>query len=188
MLKPVVLSIVALVSVLLAGGSMAPAGAKPPPPQAARMLPTKPYVTFMGHDSRITDIRFLRITDHESWVALWRDHRGAEMPKNASGWPNVPQVDFERCQVIAIFRGEGWNCNGEYLVSMTDRGAGWRLRVDSSTFQTFGPDGGGVRVTSYGMFVIPRGMGSITLESNVQALKGLPPEWKVEHRFDPISD
>lgn len=146
-------------------------------------LPGKPYVALSGHDSAITERRCVRVTDAETWAALWKEHRGEKLETNASGWPTTPVIDFERCMVIAVFRGESWNANGEYVESIEEVDRHVRLRFDSHTFQTSGPDGGGVRVTPFGIWVIARTEKPIVIEENVQGLIGQPPKWKEQWRF-----
>ena len=144
----------------------------------------RPYVSFGGHYSLITERQFVRITTAEQWQKLWDRHRGEDIPRNALGWSAIPQVDFDTCLVVAFFRGNAWNTNGEFVVEMADRHDAVRIRFDSSTFQTAGPDGGGVRVTPFGMWVIPRTGKAIVIEENVQGLIGREPKWKEQHRFE----
>jgi hypothetical protein len=147
-----------------------------------------PCVSFKGPHSAIRKRRCVRITDRESWEALWKEHRGEALETNKLGRPVIPVIDFDRCMVIAIFRGESWNCNGEYVVSVEDRGRDVLLRFDSHSFQTCGPDGGGVRVEPYGIFVLPRTAKPIVIEENVQGMIGRPPNWKVQWAFEAIEE
>ena len=107
----------------------------------------------------------------------------------------VPTIDFDRCMVIAVFRGAGWNSSGISAVSIsdTDRVV---FRFDDRSYQTssdFTTDGklnvdtdddrGGNKVTPFGIFVVPRSEKELVLENNVQNLKGRPPVWKEVARF-----
>lgn len=176
----------ALTSILvLAAATMSPA---PAPTAQDEALPP-PVVTFAGHDSRIAERRFVRIRDRAAWSALWAEHRGDAIEKNASGWPNPPLIDFERWMVVGCFRGDAWNANGEYVQSIARRGDEILVRWDAATFQTMGPepDGGGIRVRTFGLWVVPRTDRAIVLEENVQGLIGEPPKWKEQHRFEAIA-
>lgn len=152
--------------------------------QAATEVKRRPYVSFAGHDSLIHSREFVRVTTREAWSELWERHLGDGLPQTAQGWPQIPEVDFNQCEVIAFFRGDAWNTNGEIVDSITDRGRSILIRFDSSTYQTAGPDGGGVQVTPFGMWVIPATTKPIVIEENVQGMIGRPPKWKQQHRFE----
>ena len=146
-------------------------------------MPSRPYVSIAGHDSAITERRCVRVADAKTWAALWAEHRGDRLETNASGWPTTPAIDFDTCMVIAVFRGEAWNTNGEFVESIAEVDGAVRVRFDSSTFQTIGPDGGGVRVTSFGIWIIAKTARPIVVEENVQGMINRPPKWKEQWRF-----
>ncbi|KKL20048.1 hypothetical protein LCGC14_2459370 [marine sediment metagenome] len=136
------------------------------------------------------DGEYVLIADAEQWRSLWRRHSGFKGgPRRERGGATrsaaaLPEVDFESCAVLAIFQGSGWNSDGVELVSATVADGRALLRFDDRSYQTSGPDGGGVRVTAFGIFVLPRSMSEIVLEENVQGLIGRPPKWKLRARFD----
>jgi hypothetical protein len=144
----------------------------------------KPIVSFIGADSAIADRRLVRIGDADAWRALWTEHRGERASRNAFDDPVAPEIDFDHNIVIANFRGDGWNCHGDFIVSLKERADDVLLRFDSRTFQTAGPDGGGIRVRPYGIWIIPRFDKPIVVEENVQGLIGRPPKWKEQARFE----
>jgi hypothetical protein len=143
----------------------------------------EPLVSLKGAHSDIAERRFDLVATEEAWRELWAEHRGKKDADARRAWQTVPEIDFERCLVIAFFRGSAWNCDGEYVVSVSDRGDDLLLRFDSHTYQTAGPDGGGVQVTPYGLWILPRTEKAITIEENVQGLIGQPAKWKVQHVF-----
>jgi hypothetical protein len=148
------------------------------------------YVTWRGAHSRLTERCQYRITTEKEWVDLWLRHVGHK-PKGKSYdlWQNpanAPHVDFDTCMVVAIFQGSAWNRAGVVAKSVTAKADCLRFRFRDDGYQTAGPDGGGVRVTAYGMFVLPRSAKPLVLEENVQNQIGAPPVWKERHRFGPL--
>ena len=137
-----------------------------------------PLVTFSGAYSAIDQPRIVRIADKQSWDALWKEHRGKSLEHNARNWPVIPEINFEQCMVIAIFDGEVWNTDGVTMHELSINTGKATLRYDHLTFQTAGPDGGGVRTRPYGLFVLPRFGEPIELLENVQGLKDQPAKWK----------
>lgn len=182
-------SLIAVVS--LAGVAVAllqPAQGSPTP-QQADAPPLAPYLSFTGAFSTIEDSRIVRITDEAAFKELWTEHMGDRIERNAREWDVIPQIDFTQCMVVARFRGDSWNCDGEFVVSMEDRGDDVLLRFDSATFQTsgFGGDGGGIKVTPYGIWVLPRIAKPISIEENTQGLIGEPPIWTEKARFEALT-
>ncbi len=155
---------------------------------AAIVRSFKPLVSLLGHDSAIKDRRLVRITDKQSWEKLWTEHRGDDIEKAAGGsWPLFPLIDWDNCFVIAQFAGKTWNCNGEFVEAIDEHEDHITLFFDSATFQTAGPDGGGIRVTPFGIWVLPRIQGKPwVIQENVQGLIGEPPIWKEQARFDAL--
>ena len=143
---------------------------------AAVLLAQVPTVSFIGSNSRIETRRYERHTDQKSFAALWIEHTG---DKKAL----APEVDFKRCMVVAAFDGKSWNSNGVYVVSIDENKERVRVRIDERTYQTSGLDGGGVRVTPFGIFILDRSTKPLVLEENVQNLIGGEPKWKERARF-----
>jgi hypothetical protein len=159
-------------------------------PKRAAPKQLQPYVTISGSFSEIAQARHLRIVDQKDWAAVWREHRGKEAEKNAYSEPVVPDVNFQGCMVVAVFRGQTVNSNGLYLVSLEDRADAIVLRYDSHSFQTASligdPGGGASAVRPYGIFVVPRSDKELVIEQNVQNLKNHPPIWKERARFQAL--
>ena len=152
------------------------------PPRKLVRSGMEPYVTFRSGESRINTRSYRKVIAFEDWADLWIEHTGAKRHKGKYNWfyneAGVPFVDFERCMVIAVFQGEGWNSAGVRVVTITEEEDHILLRFDDQSYQTMGPDGGGQRVTPFGIFVLPRSKKPVVLEENVQGLIGKPPKWK----------
>lgn len=156
-------------------GRLEPAGAPDP-----ALLP---HVAWSGPDSHIAQRGYFRIRDDREWLEIWQRHSGQDAKRDNLDRPYIPKINFETCEVIAIFKGDKYNSNGVTIESVQKTADGWLVRFDESTYQTFGPDGGGVKVKPYGLFVFPKREGTVILEENVQGLIGHPPKWKEQARL-----
>jgi hypothetical protein len=143
-----------------------------------------PLVTFAGDGSKIAARRFVKVTSKDQWAALWLEHTGQAAAVGEYQWfynpGKVPEVDFEQCMVLGVFQGGRWNSAGIEVEEILADGKRTVVRFDDRSFQTEGPDGGGVQGRPFGLFVLPRDTKPIVLEENVQSLIGAPPEW--QHR------
>lgn len=151
----------------------------------------KPAVSWSGPRSKIDQREFHRVRDAAAWAVLWKRHTGDDAPKliaHGSGIL-VPEIDFDRYEVIAFFRGSSTNNDGEVVESVARIGEIVRVRFDSYSFQTasFGPKPDtGAKVTPYGIWVLERTDGAASVEENAQGMKNGAPEWKERHRFEAV--
>lgn len=148
--------------------------------------PFDPLVFWSGPDSQITERRFERVMSDDAWQKLWEAHTGKPVEIRNTGGPAMPQVNFDKCMVVAVCQGKSWNSNGVYCAQVIDEPERIVFRFDERSFQTFGPGGGGVAVKPYGFFVLPRSTKAIVIEDNVQNLKDEPQKWKQRASFDAI--
>lgn len=154
------------------------------------MAADRPLVTLWGADSTIDEVRYERVTSAERWRALYLEHMGLEPEPDHPDWAwrhynphGLPDVDFERCMVIAVFKGDGWNNAGVTIESIDEDEQRVLVRYRDHFYQTEGPDGGGQRVAPYGIFIVPRSEKEVILEEMVQNMQGEPPTWKEVVRF-----
>lgn len=154
----------------------------------------KPYVVITGMDSHIKEPGCFRVTSREQWVTLWLRHTGRESSDtfeskyddfyNPAG---VPDVDFDKCMVIAVFQGAGVNSAGLKAVSVEDVGRHIVFRFEDKAFQTGGvKDGGGVKVNVYGFFVLPRSTRPVVVEEGHRYMKPDTPVWRERARFEAL--
>jgi hypothetical protein len=146
----------------------------------------KPLVTLAGAESKIGEKEYDRITTHDELVKVWLRHVGADPARHDDFYneAGVPDVDFERCMVVAVFGGRCINSAGIYAVGVAEEADRVLLRFDHRSFQS-GPEG--KRATPFGFFVVPRSSKALVLEENVQRLIGGKPEWKERARFDALA-
>ncbi|CAG0954731.1 hypothetical protein PHYC_00399 [Phycisphaerales bacterium] len=163
------------------------AGSQPQlaPPMAAVEFPA--IVQFAGSYSKIEARRIELVADEARWEAVWKEHQGADIEKNANGFETWPTIDFERYSVLCVFGGKGTNTNGWRLVSSVEFADHIRIRYDHWGFQTASFDGPdhGVPTTAFGLFVVPRPGKTLVLEEDVNSIIGAPPRWKERMRIPP---
>ncbi len=150
--------------------------------------PRRALVSWSGPKSAIHKPLYLRVQAAAEWRDLWEKHLGQVVEQDVHQRPLLPEVDFDTCTAVAIFCGEGWNSDGVVLASLEQREKDLLLRFDQSTYQTASAlggenDDGGVRVSPYGIFLLPRVATPIVIEENVQHLIGHPPKWKERARL-----
>jgi hypothetical protein len=145
--------------------------------------PGAAYVQWVGPDSKHPAPGFVLVGDDAAWRALWAAHTGT--PEARAGRHGAPKIDFGSCMVVAHFRGPSVNHDGEVLASLDLGGDVVRLRFESWSFQTSGPDGrgGAVETTPYGIWVVPRSDAPIVVERRSEGLKSDPVRWVEAHRF-----
>ena len=64
----------------------------------------RPLMVLTGAKSKVRDPAYYRITSADKLTELWRSHLG---PVFAHGDDPAPEVDFDRCMVIALFEALG---------------------------------------------------------------------------------
>jgi hypothetical protein len=162
--------------------------ASPPNCSAEENGATKPLVSFSGAHSQIGERSYQLITSAKDWTNLWLRHTGTAAAGKYDDFYNpagVPEVNFDKCMVIAIFSGKSKNIAGIEAASYTEDTDQIKLRIRAKGYQTGGRPGAdnGDAVTPYGLFVVNRTPGTIVIEQDVQDLKGQPPIWKEAARF-----
>src|ERR1043165_7474613 len=76
-----------------------------------------PLVSIAGSYSAVKKPRVEVIGDEARWQQVWKEHMGDKIEKNALKTGVIPDVDFSRCMVVAMFSGESANGTGWYVVS-----------------------------------------------------------------------
>lgn len=153
----------------------------------------RPLVILTGTDSQIKEQHCYLIRSEKEWVKIWFRHKGIKEPESYDRYYNplsLPEINFDKCVVLAIFQGNGWNSAGLKVVDLLESKDRILLRFDEKSYQTMGSDlaGGANKVTVYGFFVMPRSDKTLIIEENVQNLLGQPPVWKQRAKFDAVRD
>ncbi|MCG3125846.1 MAG: hypothetical protein CHACPFDD_00673 [Phycisphaerae bacterium] len=132
--------------------------------------PVRPVVAWSGKQSHITASGQFRVTSAKEWEALWTRHKPDWLEKREHG-PRVPEIDFEKYMVIAIFAGSGSNVDAIVADAIVDEADALRFRYRLITYQT---QATADAVTPFGIFVVPRSQKPILLEERVVPIVGEP--------------
>lgn len=151
----------------------------------------KPYVSLWGDRSEITEASFERVVTEEAWGRLWGRHIDDDVfPGGHYNTEGLPDVNFDRCMVLAVFRGEQVNNAGVTVRRIIEREDALHVRFEDHPYQTgIGPpaeDGkpapderarkGGEPTPNeparqharpYGIFIVPRSKKAVVFERYV---------------------
>jgi len=160
------------------------------------------YVAISGDNSKIDRTRYVRVTSSEQMTDLWLEHLGHHRSENIS--PAVlgtPQVDFDRCMVIAIFPGAQY-AEGVELKEILEDDHRVLVRFNVLNYQVSGEitvkvvkdaqeDSEDLPVFSvpdfpepYGFFVIPHSKKQVVLEESYRLLLTDPRTWVQRASFE----
>jgi hypothetical protein len=157
----------------------------------------RPFLIWTGSNSKVMERGCFRITTREEWTDLWLRHTGQSAPAlYRSGQFNhwavpdgVPQVDFTRCVVVAVFQGPKSDSAGFDIAGVVDQGEATMLRLverwsqSAASSEPTPP----VPISVFGLFVLPRSNRPLVVEESVQHHLGKPLIWKEHVRFAPLS-
>ena len=154
--------------------------------QAPGSFEYRPYVGLWGADSKRKNIDYHRVMKRDELTKVWLAHVGVDRDRHSDYYnkARVPEVDFERCMVLAIFRGQMKNSAGVKIVSITESADSILVRFDDRAYKTANEVH---EVTPYGFFVLPRSNKLMVLEENVQNRTRGKPVWKERARFKPVA-
>ncbi|MCB9846512.1 MAG: hypothetical protein H6811_11070 [Phycisphaeraceae bacterium] len=97
----------------------------------------------------------------------------------------TPQIDFEACEAVLVFGGDGFNANGFRVVEMSAEPDAVTVRIERISYQTAsfdGPDPGDP-VRPWAMILLPATDRAIVLEENTQGVIGGEPIWTCRAAF-----
>jgi hypothetical protein len=138
-----------------------------------RGQPVEVLKPLVRNESKITQPRCERITTKEAWGQLWKEHAGAQAVQ--------PEIDFRQQMVVAIFRGETWNCKGSNFSMHSTAKERWSCLCEGGL-----PDwAAGDRVCPYGIFIIPKSAKRLIIKVDSQAFIGGPAVWAEIGNFEP---
>ena len=141
---------------------------------------TKPLVAFTGPDSKIDQPAYELVKSKPDWINLWLRHTRKPPKKDYDEFYNpdrVPEVNFDKCMVIAIFSGKMTNVAALEAVSVTDGSTAIAFRFRERSYQTAGPNGGGKAATPYGLFIVPRSSKPVVVQEGNKEYKNSTETW-----------
>ena len=157
----------AVFAMLVVPNNASPAGAGAP---AGKV---KPLMTLTGPDSGVREKAHHRVSGDEQWSKLWASHRGPDLGRHPR-----PQVDFDRCVLVAVFRGAASNTSALELDSVTETADAVVLRFAFPGYAT----GVGAEPhddAPFGFILLPKTDKPIVLEQDVGERKPVHvPEWR----------
>ena len=139
-----------------------------------------PLALLSGADSKVSEASYRRVTSADQWKRVWLDHLGLE---DDDIYRPVFDVDFQRCMVLAVFRGKMDNIASQRVDSVTETERAIVVRIAHVGYQTIG---GWKHVTPFVFIVLPKSGKRIVLEDNVQTYMAHPPEWKELARIEAV--
>ncbi len=140
-----------------------------------------PRLAAFGPRSAVERTEYRVVTDAAAWKELWSRHQATRDAPAGAPKP-APTVDFSKELVVAVFQGRSSNSNGVGFEEVSEVDGELRVRFNDMSYQTVGPDGGGVRCTPWGYCVLPRPRNRVVMEENVQNLIGQPAIWRERYR------
>jgi hypothetical protein len=136
-----------------------------------------PLAMLTSNDSRVKARTYERVASPTDWKKTWLKHLGM---KEDTIYRPAMEVDFDRCEVVALFGGESWNTCGFVVDSLTERDDSILLRIEGVYYQT---EGGADRVAPFAFVVLPKSSKPITLELSDPHSPNEPPRWREVARF-----
>src|SRR6188474_3439133 len=76
---------------------------------AAADEPSKPIAVHSGADSKVTKPQYKVIASDKEWQSVWASHLGTSVD---DAYRQAFEVDFDKCMVVAILRGNQINIRG----------------------------------------------------------------------------
>jgi len=144
--------------------------------------PTQPLFALTGSWSNVVEPREVRVTTADAWAALWREHCGDRLERDAIDFELIPQINFEEVMVVAVFLGSTTNTRSLDVTNIAPRPDG-SIVIDFSTrtFQTAAmfepndkPQGGMVTTQPWAIWVVPKSNAQIVLRRLQPQLKEGP--------------
>jgi len=142
---------------------------------------SKPLVAISGTNSHVSKPSYQRIVTPEDWTRVWVSHLGTT---SDNAYRPLLEVDFDRCLVVAIFRGERGNIRQIQVHSLSETADSIVIRFEELGYQTSVRAGEvdeyKVPDRPYAFVILPKSDKAIVLEENINrslVLDG-PPKWK----------
>ena len=136
---------------------------------------SKPLVAMSGADSYVKTPSYQRVTTPDDWTRIWASHLGTTKD---DAYRPLLDVDFTRCLVVVIFRGEEINTRGIQIDSAFETTESIVIRFTELGYQTAGEANNKPPDRPYAFVIIPRTHKSIVLEENFPTMIPRSPKWQ----------
>ena len=121
----------------------------------------KPLVVISGANSNVTSPSLAVIQTDEQWQRVWAKHLGTTVD---DAYRAAMEVDFDRCMVVAVFRGSTRNVRGVAIDSVSMVGESIRIRLTDVGYQTGGKDNDKPLDRPYAIIVLPKSAKGVVVE------------------------
>jgi hypothetical protein len=129
---------------------------------AAEKVPM-PLVSMSGANSEVREASYQRVESPDTWARIWAKHLGTSVD---DAYRAHLEVDFDRCEVVVIFRGEQINARGVQIDSTEEMEDAVIVRFTQLGYQTAGASNNEPPDRPYAFIVIPTTQKSIVLKEN----------------------
>jgi hypothetical protein len=137
--------------------------------------PLKPLTVISGADSHIKKPLYKRVTTQTECNSIWANHFGTTAD---DAYRPQLEVDFDRCMVIMIFRGDQVNNRGIDVSASSEARDAIVIRLLPLTYQTFGENNKKPPDRPYALIVLPKSNKRIVIAVDVGDDKNKASEWK----------
>jgi hypothetical protein len=146
----------------------------------------KPLVAISGADSSVRLPSFERIATAKGWTSVWVRHLGTT---TEDAYRPRLEVDFDRCLVVVIFRGERQNVRGIQVGSLRESTDSIILRFEELTYQTEQTAQASNQkarppALPYAFVILSKTSKPIILEEGTRQYINEPPTWRVCARLE----
>jgi hypothetical protein len=135
---------------------------------------SKPLMAISGADSHVRKPSYERVTSQQDLSRVWSIHLGTSQD---DAYRPLLDVDFDRCLVVAIFRGEQRNIRGIQINSLSEAAESVLIRFLEIGYQTAGADNNKALDQPYAFVVVLKTNKEIVLQQDIQNMKNAPPKW-----------
>jgi hypothetical protein len=147
-----------------------------------------PLVAISGTDSHVTKPSYERVTTAKDWRRIWAGHLETTVD---SYYRAIMEVDFDRCLVVVMFRGEQIQIRqitidsvletaGSITIRFNELGYGIGLGKDEKPPKPERP---------YAFVILPKTNKEIVWEEKIwskeDSARGRPPKWEERARLKP---
>lgn len=139
-----------------------------------QMPTSKPLVVMSGEVSHVAKPLCRRLASPEEWARVWASHLGTTVD---DAYRPILEIDFDRCLIVAIFRGREANVLGIEINSLSEVADLVIIRFSTLGYQSAGEDADEMS-RPYAFIVLPKSNKTIVLQENVQQNKSGEPQWK----------
>jgi hypothetical protein len=132
----------------------------------------QPLVVISDDNSHVAIPALEVVRTRDAWRRVWATHVGKDV--DSVDAPTM-DVDFDRCMVVATFRGQKVNTSKVSIESIARDEGTLRIRLSDVGYQSSGK---GESKRPFAFVVLAKSDDGVVVEENVQRYLGRPPVWR----------